>query len=652
MTSQSSPPLNDAPDETRLDTSRVVLYDADGLRQELTATLDELETTVQSERAIALLGRDTLRRIRARQNEVRARLAGDFRLVIMGDFKRGKSTLVNALLGEEVATTNVTPETVTINEIAYREEESIEAVLEDGGRVRLSREEMKADKMLPLLDSLGKKVSRVVIGRPIERLRALTLVDTPGVGDVMAQFDRAVREYLSSADAVVFVVSAMSPMSQSEEEFLRGAVAPQEFPKLLFVVNMLDFARTEEEAARVMERIRQNVGRLFPGAPVFGVSALDEFCRIKGFNRPNAANAAMLEDGFADFRHHIEDSVLANRDLIQINRAADNFDTILGDIESTMNRLQGALSADQSRVSGLIADLENNDSNLSRSIEAHKAKMRGEIARLGEEGASWMDDYLSRLESEVLPQLGDYPWDKVQKHFHFFLADSLRGAIASCLNTHQAAILKSADAASKEVQADLQLAASSQLESKEVGVATMGTPLWSHLDTFDFALNTLGLGVAGNLLSGVTRLIAGGVGAGKTEVTRQVDAFKARIESAMPELRQNVRAEVLGAYRETAQALEKQIDAAYTQDRENSLGALKQARDIGAQGEEKTEFARQTFTEVAAVIAEERQWLGKFKQKLWPSDTSPSFDAPTQAAPKVPVPTPRIVKMPAPARAS
>jgi GTPase SAR1 family protein len=60
-------------------------------------------------------------------------------LAVVGDFKRGKSTLINALVGSEVVTTNVTPETVTINYIEHGTENKIEAVLEDGGKVDLQR---------------------------------------------------------------------------------------------------------------------------------------------------------------------------------------------------------------------------------------------------------------------------------------------------------------------------------------------------------------------------------------------------------------------------------------------------------------------------------------------------------------------------------
>jgi septin family protein len=63
---------------------------------------------VQTEKLALVLGSSLLKQLRNQENQICERLEGDFSLVVVGNFKRGKSTLINALLGTPVVTTNVT----------------------------------------------------------------------------------------------------------------------------------------------------------------------------------------------------------------------------------------------------------------------------------------------------------------------------------------------------------------------------------------------------------------------------------------------------------------------------------------------------------------------------------------------------------------
>ncbi len=249
---------------------------------------------MQTEKLALVLGSSLLKQLRNQENQICERLEGDFSLVVVGNFKRGKSTLINALLGTPVVTTNVTPETVTINQIKYGTQLRSDACLADGGRLRLDPEELKVDRLVPLLEKLPQ-ISHLNIEAPVEWLRGLRLVDTPGVGDILKQFDSQIHAYLCEADAVLFVVSALSPLAESEQAFLRLSLLPQDFPKLFFIVNMMDIARTEQEAEKLLNSIRKKIFRVFPNAYIFGLSALDEFGRIQSLPRPNLNRMLALE---------------------------------------------------------------------------------------------------------------------------------------------------------------------------------------------------------------------------------------------------------------------------------------------------------------------------------------------------------------------
>lgn len=85
-----------------------------------------------------------------------------FTLVILGEFK-GKSTIINALLGKELAPINVTPETYTINEISFGHTQYVEAILENGMRVPLSLEDITREKLEQRMKLFPAKISYVQI---------------------------------------------------------------------------------------------------------------------------------------------------------------------------------------------------------------------------------------------------------------------------------------------------------------------------------------------------------------------------------------------------------------------------------------------------------------------------------------------------------
>lgn len=90
-----------------------------------------------------------------------------FTMVVVGNFKRGKSTLINALLEEIVETTDVTTETVTLNRITYGMHDN-EAVLSRGRRVKLSDDELKRTSLEGVFAKLDEPVTQLEIKRPNE----------------------------------------------------------------------------------------------------------------------------------------------------------------------------------------------------------------------------------------------------------------------------------------------------------------------------------------------------------------------------------------------------------------------------------------------------------------------------------------------------
>ena len=191
-----------------------------------------------------------------------------------------------------------------------------------------------------MLAGIRGGVSHLDVRAPVEWLRGMCLVDTPGTGDLLQRFDRQVQDYLTRADAVLFVLSPLAPLSESERAFLRLAVLSQDFGKITFVVNMLDKVRSEQDVGRVTDYLRSGVERMFPGALLFGVSALDELSRIKDEPRPLPERSLSLAARFEALRAHLKESIVDNRELIQIDRASAELKRLLQNVVQHADRVR------------------------------------------------------------------------------------------------------------------------------------------------------------------------------------------------------------------------------------------------------------------------------------------------------------------------
>ena len=159
---------------------------------------------------------------RAVLGELRDRMAGQrLRVLVAGEAKRGKSTLVNALLGRPVLPMGVTPLTALATTVRYGQAGSATAVFRDG-----HAEGFPLSALDDLVTERGNPGNRrrlasvtVVVDAPI-LARGAELVDTPGTGSVYAHNTAAAEAALETMDAAIFVLTADPPVSASERELI------------------------------------------------------------------------------------------------------------------------------------------------------------------------------------------------------------------------------------------------------------------------------------------------------------------------------------------------------------------------------------------------------------------------------------------------
>jgi small GTP-binding protein len=194
------------------------------------------------QRALATLGAD-----RADQDALAQsirRLDDLFLIVVVGEFNSGKSSFINALVGHKVLEEGATPTTRRVQLLTYGPE--LAQVSSDGA-----------------VD---------VVQAPVEALREIHIVDTPGTNAIFREHEAITTDFVPRADFVLFVTSADRPFTETERAFME---AIREWgKKILVVINKADILETPEDLAAVERFVRRGAAALLGAEPeVFAVSA-------------------------------------------------------------------------------------------------------------------------------------------------------------------------------------------------------------------------------------------------------------------------------------------------------------------------------------------------------------------------------------------
>jgi small GTP-binding protein len=258
----------------------------------LTSALDEL-TALADETDAGVLA------------ALRERLgAARLRVLVVGEAKRGKSTLVNALLGREILPTGVTPLTAVPTTVTQGTDEGLDVAFSDGRtehRALSALEDLGTERGNPG-NSRGVTAITVRVSAPILAM-GVEIVDTPGTGSVHAHNTAAADGVLPTMDAAIFVLTADPPVSASERDLL-GRVHGLSVTTFV-VLNKADYADAAglAEAVEFTERIAgQATGRPVRVYPVSARAALSP-AGDAGFDRFAGDFAAYLDTGrTADLR--------------------------------------------------------------------------------------------------------------------------------------------------------------------------------------------------------------------------------------------------------------------------------------------------------------------------------------------------------------
>jgi GTP-binding protein EngB required for normal cell division len=255
---------------------------------------------------------------------LRRRLTDDrLQLAVLGQFKRGKSTFINALLGAAVLPTGVIPLTAIATFIAWHSAPRIVVRFKGAGSEEFAPR--TADEIRDTLfhfvaeeanpeNRLG--VERVELLYPADILADGTvLIDTPGVGSTLRHNTEAALQVLPECDAAFFVVSADLPITEVELDYLNRLKSKT--ARLFFILNKTDYLQETDRRTAVafLQKVLTEKSLIDADGGIFCVSARDGLAA-----KQNSSEAMLAASGIAALEHHLV-GVLASEKRDWLERA-------------------------------------------------------------------------------------------------------------------------------------------------------------------------------------------------------------------------------------------------------------------------------------------------------------------------------------------
>lgn len=359
-----------------------------------------------------------------------------FNLVVAGQFKRGKSSILNALLGEALLPVGVIPVTSIITVIRAGSAKVACAELQDGREERIS-----TDALSSYVTERGNPhnvlgVRQVTIEHPSAWLaNGVRLIDTPGIGSVYEHNTDVAQQYLPNADAVLFIASVDQPLARAELDFLLSI--RQYADKIFCVLNKIDHLSAEElsdSIAFVRDQLGASLG---VAVPLFPVSA-----RLALQAKREADIAALHRSGFPQFEESLRKFMSEDKESALVASICRSLLRLSSQARFTHELEAKVLIAPQEQLDSNLAAFNRKRSEIHRTSADHQVLLqsdakalfdnqvcseletfkRSEQSRIGSRVSGWYDELASFPLRKLQPALEQRISTEIRSSFDAWLA--------------------------------------------------------------------------------------------------------------------------------------------------------------------------------------------------------------------------------------
>ena len=344
-----------------------------------------------------------------------------FSIGIMGEFKRGKSTVINSLLERDIMPADILPCSATMNRVTYDMQPHVELKMMNGSTKSIDIDKLTdyVTKINEENESRAAEVQEAVVYYPCRFCQnGVDIIDTPGLNDD-ERMNKICEEVIPKLDAVIMVLVHGSPFSMSESDFVRNTLITSGLGRLIFLVNKIDQVGDEDDIARVIDQIkgRIRVTVLERIASIYGKDSQDYkeaetklgSIRIFPFSARNALKGKKSGDtelikssGTEKFEATLTKLLTEERGAIEIGSALNTIQRAVLDIQDTIENRRSAMSmsaaefeARQVKALEQLNQLRSQKQNESRRLRARSREVQKELTEK-------TTNFYSELEEKLL----------------------------------------------------------------------------------------------------------------------------------------------------------------------------------------------------------------------------------------------------------
>ncbi len=238
------------------------------------------------------------RRLHVRMNEPH------FSVAVVGEFSRGKSTLINRMLNTDLLPVGVVPTTAMITRALYGPKPKMWRIYTDGKKEKLPLNSESWKELLA--DGSGvdpKGFIQLEIENEWLKKTGVHIIDTPGAGDLTGDRAALTADTIASCDATLAAISATMALSLTEKAFVDQHVFSRKTPRVAVVLTRLDEVAKAERAS-VVSYFKQKVAKWAPGVEICCAHAAPVLPEGSGIECAGPESILKMLSSWAENNHH------------------------------------------------------------------------------------------------------------------------------------------------------------------------------------------------------------------------------------------------------------------------------------------------------------------------------------------------------------
>lgn len=292
---------------------------------------------------------------------VKENLENLFSIVFIGEFSTGKSSIINALLGEEILTEGITPTTDEITILKYGDAGGQEA--RDGTR------------HIPLTQ---------------ERLKGIYIVDTPGTNVTLEQHEKLTQDFIPRADIVFFTIGAERAVTGSEAKLIEF-IKEDWLKNIVFLLNKTDIAKDSEELDNLIRHTKGELERNFNFEPhLIPISA-----KLARQARAGSDEALYQKSGFKELESYIFNTLGEEERIRMKIRSTSQFAVGLSsETEDALRVDIDKISHDEARLDEYETKLQGMRNEIVGNSGQFTERIRSRLLEFKTRGIEYIDDLI------------------------------------------------------------------------------------------------------------------------------------------------------------------------------------------------------------------------------------------------------------------